>query len=358
MQCSYLVAAWIGTEPTWVAIAAPVVVAGSALTLVALRARRHPWQARTSIEPEGSGDGAPLLTGRRSPVPAVVGLIGLATMAGWAVHVWGPVNPILSVRLHGPPISAGTWSDVEGEIRNESMSPVELVGVTLVGGSGLDAGDEVHGFHPRVIVGVSDRDTYWSLDDDLATGPPVTLPGRSSSAVTVAMLPRISECPARRTAADPRWARLAFRTSSGRVVDHFVRIWSESPPRCAPPLPRGDPPDDPVAAEEAVRAAVAGAYDPPHDSTTLEHISDPRGVAETRVVARAGDLGHLSSPRAYVEAVSFDTPNHAWFLYQLSTGINYRKGEAMLIDGRWKVARDTICKDIAITGADCPPLPQ
>ncbi len=35
--------------------------------------------------------------------------------------------------------------------------------------------------------------------------------------------------------------------------------------------------------------------------------------------------------------------------------IHERQGRAVLVDGEWKVARDTFCALMQIAGIDCPP---
>jgi len=60
---------------------------------------------------------------------------------------------------------------------------------------------------------------------------------------------------------------------------------------------------------------------------------------------------------ATIREVSFDRPDHAWFRYQLSVGFGDRTGEAVLVDGRWKVTRATVCADYALANVTCPPLP-
>jgi hypothetical protein len=62
---------------------------------------------------------------------------------------------------------------------------------------------------------------------------------------------------------------------------------------------------------------------------------------------------------AHVTDVVFTSPTEAAVRYDINVA-NYsnftdRIGRALLIDGRWKVARVTVCADISLAGANCPP---
>jgi hypothetical protein len=67
----------------------------------------------------------------------------------------------------------------------------------------------------------------------------------------------------------------------------------------------------------------------------------------------------LTGVRAVVTDVSFDRPGRAAVAYEIQGPFSStRTGEAVLVAGAWKVARSTVCADLALAGASCPPLPR
>ncbi|MGZ4717061.1 MAG: hypothetical protein ACXWCB_10255, partial [Acidimicrobiales bacterium] len=165
-------------------------------------------------------------------------------------------------------------------------------------------------------------------------------------------------CPTGALQAQPFDVELTYRTASGRSVHRRVSVVPVSTIDCIPPLPTGTPPADPAAAEAAVRAAAATVYDPSAGAARLDAIDDPRGVAEANAEVLAGPYAESAATTTVtIGEVSFDRPDHAWFHYVLSAGFGTRTGEAVLIDGRWRIARSTVCADLALAGVTCPPLP-
>jgi hypothetical protein len=124
-------------------------------------------------------------------------------------------------------------------------------------------------------------------------------------------------------------------------------------------LPTGPPPADPAAAEADIARAFATVYGGPRNPDVKRQRIDVFDGLDG-VAAEAYRRGHgeqLESTRAAVERVSFDRPDHAWVVYQLGAGdttVGFRKGEAVLVDGTWKVTRATVCRDLGLTGVTCP----
>ena len=108
-----------------------------------------------------------------------------------------------------------------------------------------------------------------------------------------------------------------------------------------------------------MRAAATTAYDPAAGDARLEAIDDPRGLPEAYAELTAGPYAaQAATTTAAVGEISFDRPDHAWFHYVLSVGFGPRTGQASLVDGRWKVARATVCADLALAEVTCPPIPR
>ncbi len=129
-----------------------------------------------------------------------------------------------------------------------------------------------------------------------------------------------------------------------------------SPPPPALPAP-GEQPADPAAAEAAVRATVAEVYDDDEPGADGALIDDETGVAEARRQVAEGDFGDAAaSAVAVVEEIVFTSPTDAVFRYRLETSSGVfgdRFGAAVLIDGTWKLTRDTVCLDLGLAGGDC-----
>ena len=153
---------------------------------------------------------------------------------------------------------------------------------------------------------------------------------------------------------------LTYRTQSGRRVARALPIIGvQELGLCLAPLPTGPQPADPAAAAEAVRSAVHLVYDPSAGTARGETIDDPRGldVAEADLQAGPNAAETAAATTVTVGDVSFDRPDHAWFQYELSAVVQVRTGQAVLVDGTWKVTRATVCADYALADVTCPPLP-
>lgn len=82
-------------------------------------------------------------------------------------------------------------------------------------------------------------------------------------------------------------------------------------------------------------------------------------MAEARKEVAAGSFEEsTASAEAIVEALVFTAPNEAWFRYRIETSVTTlreRFGIARLIDGVWKITRDSICPDLNRASGTCEP---
>ncbi|MFT6291637.1 MAG: hypothetical protein ACJAR2_002242 [Ilumatobacter sp.] len=131
---------------------------------------------------------------------------------------------------------------------------------------------------------------------------------------------------------------------------------------CSPPPPAlpeaGEQPADSDAAETEVAELMAGIYGDNEDIfDSLDFIDDPTGVAEARdQVAEGGFEEAAANAEAIVEELVFTTPVDAWFRYRIETttgNFSERFGQAVVIDGIWKITRATICQDLQLAGGSC-----
>ncbi|MEM8747000.1 MAG: hypothetical protein AAGF91_09885 [Actinomycetota bacterium] len=150
-----------------------------------------------------------------------------------------------------------------------------------------------------------------------------------------------------------------------RLFDQHSQAWWESTacnpvvPCWAPRLPEpgGDKPDVPDAASAEIVAAMTALYDDEVPmSDELDLVDDPTGVADAwEQVTGAFDFDARGVGVAVGEVV-FVSSSEAWFAYDLLSDSDLgfaRFGHALLIEGRWRIDRDTICEDLSFAGGSC-----
>ena len=270
---------------------------------------------------------------RRDRRPVIVAVVVVTVALGlcWLLRWWGPINPAVSAQ--SSPITA-TDSDQAVEIRltNGSLAAVEVVSVELKLSAPQDA-------------------VLMPAEPKPGTTFPV-VPGRGD-AIVVVEPPR---CPPGTSDMEGNYDGVVeARTSSGRIMS--IPVQSSDSVGCRRSLPApGTQPSDPEAPAKVI-AAFAKVYGgTAGDLTRLEAIDDPRGVADATNAALAGPYGGIvQNARAEVAEITFDRPDHAWVAYSLTgSPLGSRKGEAVLVDGRWKVTRSTVCTDLASAMTPCP----
>jgi hypothetical protein len=139
-----------------------------------------------------------------------------------------------------------------------------------------------------------------------------------------------------------------------------------SDPACAPrppelPEPHGPPPADQEAARADIDAAFATLYNrslPEEERGT--RLDDNRGVKQAVEQVERNYPGALEQQATIrVDEVRFLSPTEAAVRYAIllpgysTPEFPNRTGRAVLIDGVWKVTRDTLCADLALGGGEC-----
>jgi hypothetical protein len=125
---------------------------------------------------------------------------------------------------------------------------------------------------------------------------------------------------------------------------------------------RRDAPDDPKAAKQAIIEtwhSMAALGDADEFGAHLDLFDDSRGLLETARVSY-GNFPEQSMHVTYrVTDVRFTSPTHAvvtWdILAEGEQSILDRRGDAVFIDGRWKMTRQTICDQLILGGGICEP---
>ncbi len=143
-----------------------------------------------------------------------------------------------------------------------------------------------------------------------------------------------------------------------------------SQPECAPrppelPEPDGPPPADEETARQAVIDVFTRVYtgdDPGGQSEGFVDVDDPTGITEAVEMVRQSFPGAITGTNTVrVDEVRFLNPTTAAVRYTILLPdysipeFPSRIGEAVLVDGTWKVTRDTICHDLELGGVTCSP---
>ena len=137
---------------------------------------------------------------------------------------------------------------------------------------------------------------------------------------------------------------------------------------CAPPsttpetLPApGVQPDDRAAAEQAVREMFTRAYTADPDSEEWRSLREayPSMGAEIERARRSISTNPVTNVRIF--QVVFGSPGHVAVEYQMlfanGSGDIRQIGYGVLVDGTWKISRETTCKNLARAGVHCPEGP-
>lgn len=133
-----------------------------------------------------------------------------------------------------------------------------------------------------------------------------------------------------------------------------------------PPLPEADgpPPDD----EEEAQRGIIEAYTEVYAANTTDdalatYVDDPRGVAAAFAAGRGNVPAAFDVLSVLVQEVKFLNSTSAAVRYDILlpgyaiAEFPDRIGRAVLVDGDWTVARETICADLQLAGATCNPQP-
>jgi hypothetical protein len=126
--------------------------------------------------------------------------------------------------------------------------------------------------------------------------------------------------------------------------------------------PTGPPPEDEDAARQAIEYAFTDPMERSADGNSLVNVED--GAALTpyadQVIGRCGWF--IAERENVVELIKFLDATNAvvWTTVKLKDRPPYpiriyQEGRAVVVDGRWKMARETICERWARAGVHCPP---
>jgi hypothetical protein len=124
------------------------------------------------------------------------------------------------------------------------------------------------------------------------------------------------------------------------------------------PAPTGDPPRDPAAATFEITSTYMTAYGPGLvNRERIELIEDGDALLEVMEVAAERNPDYRNRISAQVDAVRFVDASHAAVRFSLlidDSPVTSGVGYAVLVDGRWLVARETYCNLLQLGGVWCP----
>jgi hypothetical protein len=129
----------------------------------------------------------------------------------------------------------------------------------------------------------------------------------------------------------------------------------------------GPPPEDEVAARGAISQAFADMGEIDEESGTIPSVEGSEGLAACRQqateLARARFGGQVPDVTVafLVDTLRFVNDHEAIVTYtaqirgSLTITLANRPGRAILVDGEWKVTRETFCAWAQVGGVQCPP---
>ncbi len=288
-------------------------------------------------------------------------IVGIVTVMGVGLFVWGPTNPYLSVGRagagragpgdwasallgRGGSSSSGQSTGLDGRVHDElvvtnhSFAPVRLVGVR---------------------VGPAPRADDLTLSIDRGRGIPSSV-GHGESATVAVTLDARALCRIHTGGGFSYRVLVDARTASGieRTVDDDHRHVN-----CTQGMlpPAGSPPADPHRARIAITEAFSTAYDieaEPGDRKAS--VDDPSGLIAVVGAAQSGPNAALvDDAEVHISQIVFTAPDDAAVLYhRVGRHAGYAVesvGHAREVDGVWKITRATVCADLELAGAQCPP---
>jgi hypothetical protein len=166
-------------------------------------------------------------------------------------------------------------------------------------------------------------------------------------------------------------------TGSARSGGFFPAELHESPENSAPlpgdepsaecfgplelPPPGAEQPADPAAARAAIEGLFGVRFADRTDEERLANLDDPTGMREVYEQMRNGpyaeqvlgsrpvfrDLVFLSATRAAVQYES-EIPGYP------PQAFGQQFGEVVFVHGRWKLTRESVCRNVQLAGVTCP----
>lgn len=132
-----------------------------------------------------------------------------------------------------------------------------------------------------------------------------------------------------------------------------------SPVGDAPELPQpGTPPSDPAAAADEALRSLRIVYDLSDiwSESKRDHMENPEAYDIIRRELLANDVvaPYMSNLDPEFRSSVFVSPTETHVLYRVGPSYQWSIGRVLLIDGDWRVAAGTFCRDLSAAGYICP----
>jgi hypothetical protein len=127
-------------------------------------------------------------------------------------------------------------------------------------------------------------------------------------------------------------------------------------------MPTGPPPENPEAAQAEIAAGFQAHGTLSEDGQSIPSVERGGGLGPTVQAARERHRDVVpdnAEVTITIDNVVFTAAERAavWFTILLDARpvLQHHRGDAVVVDGEWKMARSTFCELMALAGVQCPP---
>jgi hypothetical protein len=151
-----------------------------------------------------------------------------------------------------------------------------------------------------------------------------------------------------------RWARQLTRADvSGSILRPGIGRLRQAV------QPTGPPPANQDSARTDIIAAFSGYGTLSEDSQSLPMVDRGENLGATLILARERRRVPETPEVVVIDEIVFTESEHAtvWFTVSVTGSpiARPRRGDAVVVNGAWKMARSTFCELMATAGVECPP---
>ncbi|MGH9229337.1 MAG: hypothetical protein ACRD07_11550 [Acidimicrobiales bacterium] len=166
-------------------------------------------------------------------------------------------------------------------------------------------------------------------------------------------------------------------TGTARSGAHFPAVVHDSAEGSAPlssdeqsaecfaptelPPPGAEQPADPAAARAEIERLFGVRFADRTDEERLANLDDPTGMREVYEQLRKGPYAQqVLGSRTVVRDLVFLSATRAAVRYETEIpgyppqAFGRQFGEVVFVDGRWKLTRESVCRDVRLAGVSCP----
>ena len=163
----------------------------------------------------------------------------------------------------------------------------------------------------------------------------------------------------------PSSANIASAAGRGVSIQQGMRTRRFAPTQREPMPSEGEQPEDPQTARDAIKAAFSQSRIASDDGASVPTVEHGDNLGPTLTEANRRHLGiapEESQVNISADQIVFVDAEHAAVMFTI--WIDGRqmmqpvRGDAVRVDGSWKMARSTFCQLMAMGGVQCPPLEE